>query len=73
MQLLVTLYLSPKDHVFSLVPLSRFWKKYAKDPRIWTYLDKVRPLLVGERLQILQCLVERRSKGKLYIAMDRIT
>lgn len=26
-----------------------------------------------ERLQILNCIIERRSKGKLFVAMDRIT
>jgi len=30
-------------------------------------------LTLGERLQILACIVERRSKGKLFVTIDRIT
>jgi serine/threonine protein kinase len=36
-------------------------------------LHKIKPLSISEKLLITQCLVERRSKGKLYIAIDRIT
>jgi serine/threonine protein kinase len=33
----------------------------------------MRHLSINERLKITQCLVERRSKGKLYKAVDRVT
>jgi hypothetical protein len=36
-------------------------------------IDRQRKLAIGERLQITQCLVERRSKGKLYKTVDRVT
>jgi serine/threonine protein kinase len=36
-------------------------------------LNKVKQLSINERLQITQCLVERRSKGKLYKTVDRVT
>jgi len=31
----------------------------------------VKALSVNQRLQILSCLVERRSKGKLFVTRDR--
>lgn len=66
-------YLEARDVVFSLQGLSTYWRKFAKNPSIWKHLDKVKKLKISERLKILQCLVERRSKGKLYVAVDRIT
>jgi hypothetical protein len=36
-------------------------------------LDKVKSVPLHHRLNKTVCLVERRSKGKLYIATDRIT
>ena len=32
---------------------------------------KITQLTINERLQILACIVERRSKGKLYMTKDR--
>lgn len=36
-------------------------------------LNTVKTLSISERLLIISCLVERRSKGKLFIAKDRLT
>ena len=44
-----------------------------KSQRTWQLIDRYHGLEVNERLQILTCLVERRSKGKLYITQDRTT
>ena len=36
-------------------------------------MDKIKKLTINERLELYDCIVERRSKGKLYLARDRIT
>lgn len=73
LQLLVTFYLSPRDIVLVMQNLSSYWRKQCKDQKLWTLLEKINPLSINERLLITQCLVERRSKGKLYKAIDRVT
>jgi F-box domain len=50
LHLLITFYLAPIELIFNLQMLSRYWRKYTKDPKIWELLNKVKPLEVGERL-----------------------
>ncbi|CDW85295.1 protein kinase domain containing protein [Stylonychia lemnae] len=73
LQLMITFYLSPKEIVLIIKNLSNQWRKYVKDSKLWQLLDKQRHLTINERLQIVQCIVERRSKGKLYKVFDRVT
>jgi hypothetical protein len=73
LQLIMTFFLSSRDIVVVLGSLSQYWRRYAKDLKLWVMIEKTRHLSINERLQILQCLVERRSKGKLYKAQDRVT
>lgn len=70
---MIAFYLSAKDLALILKNLSRYWNKYVKDQKLWQMIDKVKALTINERLQVTQNLVERRSKGKLYIAVDRLT
>jgi len=37
---MITFYLSPKEIVLILKNLSNYWKKYAKDPKLWSLLDR---------------------------------
>ena len=53
--------------------LSKYWRDYSRDTKLWQFIEKMRHLSINERLKITQCLVERRSKGKLYKAVDRVT
>ncbi len=66
-------FLSPRDVLFKYQLLSRDTCHFAKDPKVWWVLDKTRSLTLSQRMKLTKCLVERRSKGKLYIASDRIT
>lgn len=74
LQLLMCLYLTSKDMITTLQTLSRYWRGFVKNKKLWkAYVALVRPLGIKERLLITQCLVERRSKGKLYVTRDIIT
>lgn len=39
---------------------------------LWAHLNEVNPLTIDERFKKTSCIVERRSKGKLYKAFDRV-
>jgi hypothetical protein len=57
-----------------LKPLSKYWRNFTEDKKLWYLIDThVKPMSINERLQIVHCLVERRSKGKLYVSIDRVT
>ena len=40
LQIFFTLYLSPKDLVFSLQNLSKYWRKYVNDQITWQLMNK---------------------------------
>ena len=66
-------FLDPKDVLSKFQLLSRDTHAFAVQPKVWWVLDKTHPLPLSQRMKLTKCLVERRSKGKLYIATDRIT
>ena len=72
-QLIITWYLSPRDNVMIIKNLSKYWWGIIRNNKFWELYNKNKQLTINERLQIVQCLVERRSKGKLYKAIDRVT
>jgi hypothetical protein len=73
LQYLVACYLSPRECAIKMKSQSKYWARTLKDSKFWQLYCRTRPLSVCERLQIVSCLVERRSKGKLYKAFDRVT
>jgi serine/threonine protein kinase len=44
-----------------------------QDPLLWKFLNEIKPLPINARILKTHCLVERRSKGKLFRGIDRIT
>ena len=50
LQLMITFYLTPKEIVLCIKNLSRQWRKYVKDSKLWELLDKVKQLSINERL-----------------------
>ncbi|TNV83080.1 hypothetical protein FGO68_gene7055 [Halteria grandinella] len=69
----ILLYLSPKEMLAKMKSLSLYWQTLLEQPQIWKMIEMtVRKLTLQERFKVTSCLVERRSKGQLYAATDRL-
>jgi len=73
LQFILASYLSAKDHVSVVQGLSVYWRQFVARPKLWEILNSHNPLSLSDRLLKTKCLVERRSKGRLYVAIDRIS
>jgi len=73
LQYILASYLNPSDLVFKIQLLSKKWKAFANNQIVWDIQDKLSRLPLGIRLKKVKILVERRSKGKLFIVIDRIS
>lgn len=79
MRLIVSKFLSPIEILTKLQPLSKKWRYFTLDPKIW-YQQQRQQLVIGasginlsHRLRMVRKIVERRSKGHTYICQDRVT
>jgi serine/threonine protein kinase len=72
---MVCYYLNPRELALTIPRLSKYWHKItSQETKLWEMVDtKVSNLSINERLQVLACIVERRSKGKLFMTKDRVT
>ena len=70
---MVCFYLNPREIALTMPRLSKYWHKVTlEETKLWQMIDsKISLLTINERLQILACIVERRSKGKLFMTKDR--
>ena len=66
-------YLSPQDLVNNIQHINKHWNKVVNDKRLWEVLDRTQKLSVDLKYTKQQCIVERRSKGKLFKAVCRIS
>jgi hypothetical protein len=53
--------------------LNKFWREVCSDARLWKLLNSTKKLNISEKYQKYQCVVERRSKGKLFKGECRIS
>lgn len=65
-------YLSPEDIIKKIQLVNRYWYKVSNDKCLWEALDKFQKLCVDLKYIKQQCIVERRSKGKLFKAISRL-
>lgn len=65
-------YLAPQDLIKNIQYVSKTWYKISNDTRLWEALDKFQKLDVDLKYLKKQCVVERRSKGKLFRAVSRL-
>ena len=63
-------FLEAEDLVKSVQAVSRYWREIANHPLVWKRLGSV-DLRWG--VKCTECLVERRSKGKVFRGIDRAT
>jgi len=71
-QLEILKYLSPQELIKIIQFLNKHWYKISNDRRLWEILNKYQKLSIDLRYMKQICLVERRSKGKLFKAICRI-
>jgi len=62
----ICLYLTPYEILTKLKPLSKYFRRTVASTMFWTYINRIRPLSLLEKYMRTACLVERRSKGKLF-------
>jgi len=58
-------FLEPVDLTTKLQLLSSKWRRFCLDERLWNRMPNFDSMKLGIRMRRLECLVERRSKGKL--------
>ena len=63
-------YLPAKDLLQSTQLLSKFWHSLSSEPVLWQWQEE-RGLPFKWRVKNLKCLVERRSKGKVFTGVLR--
>jgi hypothetical protein len=66
-------FLPPADIVRVVQPLSRQWRELVLDSYTWRLIEEKQGLSLGQRVRRVQCIAERRSKGKLFKCEDRLT
>lgn len=65
-------FLHPQDIIKSIQYINKHWCKVSNDKRLWEVLEKSQKLSMDLKYIKQQCLVERRSKGKLFKAFCRL-
>ena len=64
----------PSDMLITKIQLlSRHFRDLLTDPSFWQMVNGGQPLSMSQQLRKVQLLAERRSKGKLFKAVNRIS
>jgi len=71
-QLEILKFLSPQELIKNIQFTSKHFYQASNDKRLWQILNKYQKLSIDLRYIKQQCLVERRSKGKLFKALCRL-
>ena len=73
LQMVILGYMSTKDLIVNVQIACRSLQSLIQSPYFWRVLNSSRGLQLKERVMHRACLVERRSKGKLFMGTDRLT
>lgn len=65
-------FISPEDLIKKVQYINKHWNKAANDPMLWQTLNENQKLCVDIKFLKQSCIVERRSRGKLYKAVSRL-
>lgn len=65
-------YLPWSDLLEVIQLLSRHWRELLIEKEFWKLISETQPLNLSKRIRKVECLAERRSKGKLFKAINRI-
>ncbi len=66
-------FIAPEDLINTLQYVNKHWHQVANDKGLWTLLDSIQQLSVDTKYWKQRCLVERRSRGKIFRAVSRVT
>mmetsp|Transcript_25666 Transcript_25666/g.44937 ORF Transcript_25666/g.44937 Transcript_25666/m.44937 type:complete len:713 (+) Transcript_25666:1530-3668(+) len=66
LQLALLSYLSPQDICLKVQLLNKLWHDVCNDMQLWAKLESAGKLDIRWRVACVSCIVERRSKGKLF-------
>lgn len=73
LQLLLLSYISPRDICLKVQVLNKLWHDVCNDTQLWASLEAAGKLDIRWRVACVSCIVERRSKGKLFKGFLRKT
>jgi len=72
-QLYTLTFLTPQDILSRVQRLNHCWFSLGSDFRLWRILEQHNTLNLNTRVIRKKCIAERRSKGKLFKGIDRVT
>lgn len=70
---LIFTYFTPAELLATIQSTSKSWHNIIQAPYLWELLNSISPLPLEYKYAVKQKVVERRSKGQLYVAQHRIT
>lgn len=66
-------FLTPREILYKVQCINKEWYRLTQHPYFWKILNSISPLEFEYKYSKEKKIVERRSKGKLYIARNRLT
>ena len=66
-------FISPQEIITTIQYINKHWHKIANDTGLWKFLDETQKLSVDLKYLKQKCIIERRSRGKLFKAISRVT
>ena len=70
---LIFTYFTPNELLTTIRATNKYWNDIVQAPYLWKLLDKVSSIPLEYKYAVQKKVVERRSKGQVYIAKNRIT
>eukprot|EP00826_Nyctotherus_ovalis_P011833 TRINITY_DN13082_c0_g2_i1.p1 TRINITY_DN13082_c0_g2~~TRINITY_DN13082_c0_g2_i1.p1 ORF type:complete len:191 (-),score=22.39 TRINITY_DN13082_c0_g2_i1:45-617(-) len=70
---LIFTYFTPAELLTTIQSTTKSWHNIIQAPYLWLLLNSISPLPLEHKYAVKQKVVERRSKGQLYVAQNRIT
>jgi len=71
LQVLIATWLPASELLRTLQLVSKQWRQLVLDSYTWRLISESLPMQISIRR--IDCIAERRSKGKMFKAMDRLT
>ena len=69
----ISLFLIPKEIIASMQYVNKYLYNLSNEQNFWKLLSKINDLNVNEKYLKQKCIAERRSKGKIFKGINRIT
>ena len=66
-------FISPEELINTIPFLNKYWYKASHDTMLWNIINQSQKLMVDVKYLKQKCIVERRSRGKLFKAVSRVS